>query len=214
MGIGQPWSQQAEAEAEALRHLGTPKNTQYSTLMSFRKNDLVGWEQFCYKRMEFDYLTEVEAYQRLQLFQGRHIPMFYGEAKLITTDVTRAIIPRAILIEYIPDAIPLHNMNKDSISLTLAKSFLEILKEFHARGVVHNDLNYGNILVCRSENGQARAFIIDFEHPCLRESNSDAEWADIVHQLGDTRFMLGLLQESLGIEDVSSFIGEAIDINS
>ncbi|TDL16180.1 hypothetical protein BD410DRAFT_844603 [Rickenella mellea] len=208
----QPWSQQAKEEAEALCRRGTPKTMQFHWEYP-EEDDLVGWEQLCYRRMVLDYSIEVEAYRRLQPFQGHHIPTLYGEAKLITTDVTRAIIPRTLLIEYIPNALPINKVNNELITPTLAKSFLALLKAFHARGVVHNDLNHGNILVGGSESGEARAVLIDFGQVCLRQSQTaDAEWALLVRQQADTRCMLRQLKESLGTEDMTSFIGEPIDV--
>ncbi|TDL16182.1 hypothetical protein BD410DRAFT_844605 [Rickenella mellea] len=172
----------------------------------------MGWEQFCYKRMELDYSIEVEAYRRLQPFQGRHIPTFYGEAKLLTTDVSRAITRRTILIEFIPNALPINEVNKDIIAPTFAKSFLKLLKAFHALGVIHNDVHEANILVSSSEDGEARAFFIDFGQACLRMGKTDAEWALTVHQQADTRFMLRQLQACLGTDNLPSFIGEPLDV--
>ncbi|TDL17494.1 hypothetical protein BD410DRAFT_794328 [Rickenella mellea] len=208
-----PWSQKAEADAEALRRQGTP-SWPYRDYEIPLRDDLVSWEQMCYKRMDCDCTIEMEAYRRLQAFQGHHIPIFYGEAKLLTTDVTRAIIPRVLLIEYIPNALPINKINKDLITQTLAKSFLELLKAFHARGVVHNDLNHGNILVVNSsenDHSQTRAVFIDFGEACLRESETDEEWELVIRQHADTIFMLRQLKKSLGTEDLASFIREPID---
>ncbi|TDL17496.1 hypothetical protein BD410DRAFT_696376, partial [Rickenella mellea] len=193
-----PWSLQAEADAEALRRRGTPKQWQYDLP---DKGDLVGWEQYCYQRMDYDFSNEVKAYDRLQHFQGDHIPSFYGEAELVTTDVKRAIVPRTLLIEYIPDALPIHKINKELITPTLAKSFLTLIKSFHACGVVHNDLHRGNILVAGgSKNDQTRAVFIDFGEACLREDETEEEWAATVRFCGDTKCMLRQLQECLGTD--------------
>ncbi|TDL16184.1 hypothetical protein BD410DRAFT_795596 [Rickenella mellea] len=203
-----PWSQQAEAEAEALRRQGTPKQWQYDLP---DKGDLVGWEQYCYQRMDYDFSIETRAYDRLQHFQGDHIPSFYGEAALVTTDVKRAIVPRTLLIQYIPNALPIHKINKDLITPTLAKSFLTLIKSFHACGVVHNDMHQGNILVAgSSKNDQTHAVVIDFGEACLREEGeTEEEWAATC---GDTKCMLRQLQEYLGTDDIPSFIGEPIDV--
>ncbi|TDL17495.1 hypothetical protein BD410DRAFT_549935 [Rickenella mellea] len=201
-----PWSLQAEAEAEDLRRRGIPKQTEYDFP---DRNDPVGVEEYCFKGMDCDCSGEVEAYLRLQAFQGHHIPKLYGEANFITTDVRRAIIPRSLLIQYIPNAVTIDKISKDLVTTSLAKSFFHLLKSFHALGVIHNDLHHDNILVAdSSENLQARAVFIDFGEVCLRDGETDEEWAKIVRCLGDERFMRRQLQKVLGTEDVACFIDD------
>ncbi|TDL16171.1 hypothetical protein BD410DRAFT_795592 [Rickenella mellea] len=207
-----PWSREAEAEAEALRRRGTPRRPQRDYELP-EDDDVVAWEQFCYERMDCAYSVEVEAYQRLRSLQGVHIPTFYGEAKLLTTDVKRAIIPRALLVQYIPNLLPIDKISKDLITPTLAKSFLNLLKTFHAHGVIQNNVNgaHANLVVSRSETGETRAFVVYFGSAVVRGDETEEEWWNIVFHLADTKFTLRQLKKCLGTEDMQSFIGEPIE---
>ena len=110
------------------------------------------------------FLRETPAYERLLPMQGSSIPALYATALLspsqsLPTSATPAIddqfAPHALLMEYIPEANTLDNLNQ--LSMAQAESLRSSLSRMHQLGVRHCDLKPDNILMTGD-----KAVFIDF----------------------------------------------------
>jgi RIO-like serine/threonine protein kinase len=105
-------------------------------------------------------------------FAGCEIPCCYGSGYLVLEN--RAFFPHILLVQYIPDAVHLRDIAvKPDRSILL--SLFKTVSAFGALGVMHNDINPGNILFS-PRNAPTHAVIIDFGHAEYREGDSDEEW--------------------------------------
>jgi len=85
------------------------------------------------------------------------LPIFYDSGDLIL-DETRAIIPRIILLEYIPDATSVSSLGDIGVITPWhVRTLVTTAVKFNELGVIHWDINRGNILIAPK-----RAVIIDF----------------------------------------------------
>ncbi|EDR16157.1 uncharacterized protein LACBIDRAFT_321389 [Laccaria bicolor S238N-H82] len=112
-----------------------------------------------YGRAIDSWTREVDAYHILagSSLSGSTVPIFYDSGDLIL-DETRAIIARVILLEYIPDVTSVSGLGDiRTIAPRHVSTLIAAAVKLNELGVVHRDINRGNILV-----GPKRAVIIDF----------------------------------------------------
>jgi len=82
------------------------------------------------------------------------------------------------------------------------KSLIDTVDTFGPLGVVHDDLNPGNILFVPGDN-PTRAVIIDFGSAILREEDPDEQWTEAVRFNNDPRGLKVALRMKLGMETVA-----------
>ena len=112
-----------------------------------------------YGRVSDSWTREVDAYHILanSSLSGSTLPIFYDSGDLIL-DETRAIIPRVVLLEYIPDVTSVSGLGDiRAITPRQVRTLVAATVKLNELGVVHRDINRGNILI-----GPKRAVIIDF----------------------------------------------------
>ncbi|KAG5638935.1 hypothetical protein H0H81_008435 [Sphagnurus paluster] len=125
------------------------------------------------------------------------IPRCFATGRLLLDE--RTISPRAILIEYLPDAKTLRDVEPSVVDLALAQSLVQTARAFADLGVVHTDLNLGNILFVPGTR-PTRAIIIDFAESGVREDEDDEEWLRIVTFNYDAVWLKKQLSRTLGID--------------
>jgi hypothetical protein len=197
-----PWSYTAEAEAAEKR----PSHpiSEFEPVPWPDEGDSVGWEEWYYQYAELGFRSESEAYRLLAPLQGNSIPRCFGTGSLILAE-PRAIIVHVILLEYIPDAETLGDIDPSLITPRVVESLLETARVFGQLGVSHNDLNPGDILF--SPGGRpTRAIVIDFGSSYVREEESDEKWAAIVKENNDPRWMERRLKFKLGLKDLAGYL--------
>ena len=87
-------------------------------------------------------LVETEAYQRLSVFQGQHVPKFYGRYRY-STDSGDAT---AILLEYIRDpSLDRYNRLSETELLQILDVGNAALRDIYSRGVYHYDIQPANL---------------------------------------------------------------------
>ncbi|KAJ6482191.1 hypothetical protein C8R47DRAFT_1134269 [Mycena vitilis] len=193
---GNPWSLDAETEAASLRGSLGP-NPSWTPADLPDEGDLVGWEEYYFQKSQAIFSAELKAYARLISLQGKTIPRCFGYGHWAAEG--RRISPPVLLLEYIPNATSLaHNIEPSTIpDSALGDSLLKAAERFGYLGVVHTDLNPGNILIARDSAGcPTRAVIIDFGESGVRQSEvTDAVWTEIVRQNNDPRWLGMLLKK-------------------
>ncbi|KAJ8074842.1 hypothetical protein PM082_019167 [Marasmius tenuissimus] len=110
-----------------------------------------------------NYRSEVEAYRRLSDFQGSTIPNFLGHGKLNLPD--RAISPPFILLEYIPDAVTLENIDPNVVPLVprhLCEAFEIAVRQITQKGGIVHDQMYEIKILLSPSNTPTRITLIDF----------------------------------------------------
>ncbi|KIL61608.1 hypothetical protein M378DRAFT_166726 [Amanita muscaria Koide BX008] len=191
-----PWTLEAEMTAAAERqeeNLG--RDPDFEPWSQPDDDDAPGWEEWYYQNAELQYHAEVSAYGRLEVLQSTTVVRCYGTGLLQVPQ--RAFAPHALLLEFIPDVKTLDQVDPKVVPPNLIHSLLETTKEFGKLGVVHTDLNPGNILFSPSDH-PLRAVIIDFGESGVREDETDEEWQEIVDQNRDPVWMRKRLQQFLG----------------
>lgn len=106
--------------------------------------------------------------------------MYYGSATLdlkFVDEPPRVFMPKVVLLEYIPNTIILGDIMAypelpKSIPPYLAKSIETTVNSFGTLGVIHSDINPGNILFS-PRNNPKRAIIIDFGNSYFAEGEMD-----------------------------------------
>ena len=191
-----PWSVEAENKAAAARR--QPRDPDFKPWNRPESGDLPGCEEFYFQISEGQYHSEVTSYEYLQVLQGSAIPRCYGTGSLRLSD--RAISPHVLFLEFLPDAESLALVNPKVVSLSLLQSLLDAADKFGPLGVVHTDLNPGNIIFSPGYQ-PTRAAIIDFGEAGVREEEDDeSEWAEIVKHNRDSVWLCKVLQRTLGID--------------
>ncbi|KAM6494990.1 hypothetical protein JOM56_009613 [Amanita muscaria] len=158
-------------------------------------DDAPGWEEWYYQNAELQHHAETSAYDRLKVLQVTTLVHCYGTGLLQLPQ--RSIAPHAILLEYIPDAKTLDQVDPKVVSADLLHSLLETTEQFGRLDVVHSDINPGNILFSPG-NHPLRAVIIDFGESGIRKDESDEEWQKIVRMNKDPVWMRKRFQLFLG----------------
>ncbi|CAG7847215.1 SubName: Full=Uncharacterized protein {ECO:0000313/EMBL:CCA66792.1} [Serendipita indica DSM 11827] len=203
-----PWSLDGEQEAATRREeRGCPGRDANYDLANWPEedDDKPGWEEWYFQSAEDQYYHESEAYKRLEPVQGVTIPRCYGYGTLKLPQ--RAISPHILVIEYISDAETLEKIDPACVPPELAQSLLNGIKEVNQLGVVHTDLNPGNILLTPRDR-PTRAVVIDFGHAGLREEEDDETWREVLEENDDPYWMRARLKRSLG-EDILGSSGAA-----
>ena len=190
-----PWSVEAECKAAAARR--EPWDPYFVTWNRPEREDLPGWEEWYFQISERRYHAEAAAYECLQALQGSAIPRCYGTGLLQLSG--RAISPHVLFLEFLLDAEPLALVNPKVISLSLLQPLLDAVDEFGNFGVVHTDLNPGNIIFSPGYQ-PTRAAIIDFGQGGVREEEDESEWAKTVEECADSIWLRKQLRRALGID--------------
>ena len=190
------WSAEAESKAAAARR--QPRDPDFTAWYHPESGDLPGWEEWYFQSSERQYHSEVTSYEYLQVLQGSAIPRCYGTGSLQLSD--RAISPHVLFLEFLPDAETLALVNPKVVSLSVLQPLLDAADKFGPLGVVHTDLNPGNIIFSPGYQ-PTRATIIDFGQAGVREEEDDeSEWAEIVKHNRDSVWLCKVLQRTLGID--------------
>ncbi|KAG5649660.1 hypothetical protein H0H81_002661 [Sphagnurus paluster] len=109
----------------------------------------------------------------------------------------RAIVPHVVLLEYLPDAKTLRDVDPAVVGLPLIESLIATARAFGKLGVVPTDFNPGNILFVPGI--RTHAVVIDFADSGARRDESDEEWRETVEENDDVRWMKRALERSLGV---------------
>lgn len=180
-----PWNYPAEIAAAGIRRAGLASNFTFPDRPA--SDDGVGWEAFYYQHSDIAAEDEITAYRRLVPLQGAGIPRCLGFGTISLAG--RAIAPRVLLLEYLPNAQSLDKINPHLITPDVRASLVKIASGFGRLGVVHTDLNYGNIIFVVGAHGIERAAIIDFGSSYSREDESDKDWQAIVDEQDDVTWL-------------------------
>ncbi|KIL59575.1 hypothetical protein M378DRAFT_169078 [Amanita muscaria Koide BX008] len=173
-----PWTLEAETTAAAARkEQNRGRDPDFEPWRIPEDDDAPGWEEWYYQNAELQYHAEISAYDRLKVLQVTTLVHYYGSGLLQLSQ--RSIAPHALLLEYIPDAKTLDQVDPKVVSANLLHSLLETTEQFGRLGIVHSDITPGNILLSPG-NRPLRAVIIDFGESGIREDESDEEWQKIV----------------------------------
>jgi serine/threonine protein kinase len=198
-------------------------------IMPEGEDDKAAWEEWYYQNAEMQHFSEQSAYDRLKDLQGSSIPLCYGSASLRLTErgrkgarrkkkafakllalfrlrrkklfqvCDRAISPHVLILEHIPNSVPLDKVDPGVVSTQLTQSLLDTAAAFSRLGVVHTDLNTGNILFSPGDR-PTRAVVIDFGESIVREEEDDQTWAEIVDENADVAYMRKRLKRFIGTE--------------
>ena len=195
--IQHPWSYRAEKEAARQRAAPNEPFDFVFPLERPEDDDTVGWEEWYYQQTEVAANREVISYRNLTPLQGKGIPECFGSGTLNLTG--RAITPRVLLLEYLPQAQTLEAIAADLITQPVIDSLVTTASRFGPLGVTHSDPNTGNYLFVVGQDGAVcRAVIIDFGSSYFREEESDEDWESIVRQEGDVMWLKLRLQTKIG----------------
>ena len=148
-----PWT--LKGEVEAVEHRKVHPDCWYCDDVDYEVN----FEVHLCGRASDSWTREVDAYHILATssLSGSTVPTFYDSGKLILNE-TRAIIPRVILLEYIPDVTSISTLGDIRVITPWhIRALIATAVKFNELGVIHWDINRGNILI-----GPNRAVIIDF----------------------------------------------------
>jgi len=177
-----PWVLEFETQAARRRSSNAPFEFTYPEWP--QNEDAVGWEEWYFQQADISSVTEIAAYSKLVSLQGRGVAHFFGSGTIHLPG--RAITPRVLLLEYLPNAKDLTTIPADLLTPPIVQSLKTTVSWFSRLGVVHCDLNYNNILLLCGSEGVYRAVVIDFGEACVRdESYSKEDWATVVYQNDD-----------------------------
>lgn len=141
------------------------------------------------------YEDESSAYSRLEEYQGKQIPNFYGgvhllkpsplpkEADKFSEEQKDLLKVYGILIEYIPGPT-LRNMPKPDSGVKqnawegIVKQATELVSMCHENDMIHKELLPTNILAVEDKGlkGGYRVMLIDFCDVVFRDQHSDYDW--------------------------------------
>jgi hypothetical protein len=183
-----PWTFDAEKLAADIR--AEQSRTRDPDFEPWRspeeEDDKAAWEEWYYQNAERQYFSELSAYDRLKDLQGSGIPLCYASASLQLTE--RAISPHILILEHIPNSVPLDKVDPGVVSTPLILCLLHTAAAFGRLGVIHTDLNPGNILFSPGDR-PTRAVVIDFGESAVRDEEDDRSWAEIVDENADVTWM-------------------------
>ncbi|KAJ7602931.1 hypothetical protein DFH06DRAFT_1488444 [Mycena polygramma] len=162
---GVPWALAAETSAALARTAPFDPCFEESKLPN--KGDLVGWEEYYYQTLHVNFRFESTAYARLATLQGEGIPRCFESGTWPPSNVSSV------------------RRFSSWMDRLLALSLIKTVSKFGQLGVVHADLNPGNILFAPADR-PSLAVIIDFGEACLREEDEDEDsWTKVVRQNRD-----------------------------
>lgn len=154
----QAWSLENELAAQQRRAAGLAERLTWENRPE--KDDMVGWEEFFLQEAEESYLLELEAYRRLEPLNGAGVLHFYDCGHLILDG--RAITPRVLLLEHLPDAVSLPHVNRRLVSYGLMVGLVELMMTFQSLGIVHTNLS-PEYVVFSPADCPTRAVLDNFE---------------------------------------------------
>jgi serine/threonine-protein kinase RIO1 len=98
------------------------------------------------------------------------VPNFYGAGNLVLDD-QRAIVPRVLVVEYISDAVSLHNLQDSgdigSLKAWHVEALEDVFRKVNKAGVTHQDVDTHNLLI-----GPKRVVVVDFGQAYIRPRGS------------------------------------------
>jgi serine/threonine protein kinase len=166
-----PWS--LEGERAAVENRQVAEDRYSDILRRGTPEESPGYEEWYYEYFSAAFKDELESYSRLRHLQGTGIPVYYGSATLPLTH--RYVKPHAGILEYIPSSTVLKDLSPPTLfSPALARSVAGVIAQLGQRGVIHADVNPGNILLSPSDN-PTRAVLIDFGAAIIRHDDTPDE---------------------------------------
>jgi len=96
----------------------------------------------------------------------------------------------------------LEDADPESISPTIVTSLIATAKSFDPLGVIHGDLNTGNILI---SSDPPRGTIIDFGVGGIRRSMGDERWREVIYSQDDVGRVVRLIRSKLKGYDLSKY---------
>ncbi len=122
---------------------------EYPERPDYDEEDRVLWENWIFHLTEVKIRDEAEAYRLCKSLQGHGIPRFYASGTLVQSNCSaqRAVSTRINLLELIEDAKTLHDADPEFISPAIVTSLITTVKSFGPLGVIHGDLNGGNMTI-------------------------------------------------------------------
>ena len=133
--------------------------------------------------------------------------MFFGYGKLTSATMRadpapRYINPSVLLIEYIPNALTLNDVDPAMLRPDLIRSLLDTVDNLQKFYVIHADPHAGNYLFTPN-----RAVIIDFGTAFFKEAGeTEEEWMSGVECQGDSRWARKLVAFKLGVESLDDYL--------
>jgi serine/threonine protein kinase len=203
--IPHPWSYELEASAAQNRLDFTYSDSdEYPERPDYDEEDQLLWENWIFHLTEVKFRDEVESYRLCKSLQGHGIPLFYGSGTLDQSSFStqRAVSTQVIFLEYIQDAKSLHDADPVSITPAIVTSLIATVKSFEPLGVIHGDLNNGNILI---SSNPPRGAIIDFGVGGVRRSTSDERWREVIFSQDDVGQIVRLIRSKLKGYDLSKY---------
>jgi hypothetical protein len=193
-----PWSYDLEERAAQKRKtFSYAKSDGYPERPDSDEEDALVWENWIFHLTEVRLRDEVLQYQLCKPLQGHGIPRFYASGTLCysNSSTKRAVSTQVILLEYIRDAKTLDSADPASITPAIVESLIKTVNSFTPLGLVHGDLNDGNILISVNP---PRGTIIDFGVSGIRRPKlTKGRWEEIVDSENDIGEILRHLRRKL-----------------
>ena len=154
--------------------------------------------------------NEVRAYTFLKPLQGQGIPILWGHGKLSSATMRadpapRYINPSVLLIEYIPNALTLKDVDPAMLRPDLIRSLLDTVDSIEKLYVIHDDPHPENYLFT-----QNRAVVIDFGKAFFREAGeTEEDWIAVVQCHRIPPYVRRLLAQKLSVESLDDYLNTA-----
>lgn len=216
-----PWSLEAELKAVAYRH-SLRKMWEDNFLFDF-SDDLepeVVWELIYYRMAKWGWEREVDAYQVLNKtsLAGVDVPRFYGAGDLVLEEKRRGIVPRALVVEYIEDAVSLHDLQRGGdlgfLKAWHVKAFKDVFERINKVGVTHERVNSHNLLILPK-----RVVVVDFGGASVRPQGcTNKQWARRIDGEGDSvavgkvfKWIIGEAKRIIGEEEFERLMSSEVE---
>ncbi|KAM6490132.1 hypothetical protein JOM56_014451 [Amanita muscaria] len=116
--LGRPWTLDGETTAVAARkEHNRGRDPDFEPCGRPEDDDAPGWEEWYYQNAELQYHAEISVYDRLKVLQVTTLVHCYGTGLLQLPQ--RSIAPHALLLEFIPDAKTLDQVDPKAVSENL-----------------------------------------------------------------------------------------------
>ncbi|KAI9066875.1 hypothetical protein FKP32DRAFT_1645019 [Trametes sanguinea] len=189
------------AEAAANHHPDIQENDVriYKPLDHLEGEELLArlafWEKY-FRELSYEcFDSEWQAYERLRDYQGSVIPRMFMRGSVIHPD-ERAIHPPAVIIEYIPDPLPLRDVTPGAVDVDICIPLIRAVDTFGSHGLFHGDVNLNNVLFSPRTPRPTRAVLIDFGCAGFRFDNqNDEDWEVQVQVHADSLWIRKHLRE-------------------
>jgi hypothetical protein len=210
-----PWSLEAELKAVAFRHSVGLQIWEYNPLLDY-SDDLeldVSRELIYYRLAKWAWESEVDAYQVLNKtsLAGVNVPRFYGAGELVLEEEKRGIVPRALVVEYIEDAVSLHDLqcggDLDFLKAWHVKAFEDVFRRINKVGVTHERVNPYNLLIMPK-----RVVVVDFGGASVRPQGcTNKQWARRVDGEGDSVAVGKVVKRIVGKEEFEQLMSSEVE---